>query len=520
MTVDDTVERILTASNADSFNQFPTGVRGLDEVLGGGIPEYSFNLIAGAPGTGKTTLSQQIMFALATPERPALHFTVVGEPALKMLRYQQRFTFYDKAKVGSSVHYVNLSDETLDQGIEAVLESIIREVDHISPGVVVVDSFRTLMRSVGSGTKASKKLQRFLERLAIHLTSWQATTFLVGEHTDSDGAENAVFTVADGILWLSQNIERNSAVRKLQAMKLRGQSPLPGLHTMRITRDGLQVFPRIMRRTPRAHGDRPSKRLSIGVPAVDAMLGGGIPAWDSLLVTGPAGSGKSALATHFVAAGLAADERAVVAVFEEHPEDFIGHAKTIRPDLEEMAAKGLLEVIYLRPLDLSVDEALLEIQAAVERTHAQRLVIDSLSGFELALAPTFRADFRESLYRMVGALTGSGVTVFMTAEVSESFTDLRFSADLISFLSDDVIFQRYVEMEGQMRKVMTVIKMRGSDHSKDLRLYDITTDGLVVGDTLYDYRGIVTGVARRHLSSESEDTGERAGPTDPPLQPA
>src|SRR3982074_95565 len=153
-------------------------------------------------------------------------------------------------------------------------------------------------------------------------------------------------------------------------------------------------------------------------------------------------------------------------------------------------------------------------QAGVERTHADRLIFQEVAGFELALAPTFRADFRESLYRMVGALTGSGGTVLMTAEVSESFTDLRFSADLISFLSDDAIFQRYVEMEGKMRKVMTVIKMRGSDHSKDRRLYDITADGRVVGDTLYDYRGIVTGVARRHLSSESEATGERAGPAD------
>lgn len=136
-------------------------------------------------------------------------------------------------------------------------------------------------------------MQRFLERLAIHLTSWQATTFLVGEHTDSDGAENAVFTVADGILWLYQSIERNSAVRKLQAMKMRGQAPLPGLHTLRITHDGLQVFPRIMRRAPRALGARPSKRLSIGVAAVDTMLGGAIPAWDSILVIGPAGSARA-----------------------------------------------------------------------------------------------------------------------------------------------------------------------------------------------------------------------------------
>src|SRR6266581_5648752 len=159
------------------------------------------------------------------------------------------------------------------------------------------------------------------------------------------------------------------------------------------------------------------------------------------------------------------------------------------PQLDTMARKGFLDVIYLRPLDLSVDEALLEIQAAVKRTNAQRLVIDSLSGFELALAPTFREDFRESLYRMVGALTGAGVTVFMTTEVAQSFTDLRFSADLISFLSDDLIVQRYVEMEGEVRKVMNVIKMRGSEHSKALRLYDVTKTGLVVGGALSDYRG-------------------------------
>jgi circadian clock protein KaiC len=280
-------------------------------------------------------------------------------------------------------------------------------------------------------------------------------------------------------------------------MKMRGQAPLPGLHTMRITGAGLHVFPRILRRTPEIR-TRPDTRLSTGVAALDAMLGGGIPAWDSLLVTGPAGSGKSALATQFIAAGLAAGEPAVIAVFEEHPKEFLAHAKSMGPDLQVMADKGLLEVIYLRPLDLSVDEALLEIQAAVVRTKAQRLVIDSLSGFELALAPTFRVDFRESLYRMVGALTGSGVTVFMTVEVAESFTDLRFSTDLISFLTDDLIFQRYVEIGGRMHKVMTVIKMRGSAHSKDLRLYDVTERGLEIGNTLYEYRGIITGVAQRH----------------------
>jgi circadian clock protein KaiC len=247
----------------------------------------------------------------------------------------------------------------------------------------------------------------------------------------------------------------------------------------------------------------------VGVPALDEMLGGGIPAWDSVLVAGPAGSGKSALATQFIAAGLKHGEPGLIAVFEERPKEYMARAKTFGRDLDDGVRDGRLDVIYLRPLDLSVDEALLEIQAAVRRLKAQRLVIDSLSGFELALAPTFRQDFRESLYRMVGALTGAGVTVFMTAEVGVSFTDLQFSPDLISFLTDDIIIQRYVEIGGALQKVIAVVKMRGSQHDKALRAYEVTQHGLELGEALADYTGIVTGVARR---TEDGRDGEAGAP--------
>jgi circadian clock protein KaiC len=170
--------------------------------------------------------------------------------------------------------------------------------------------------------------------------------------------------------------------------------------------------------------------------------------------------------------------------------------------------RGRLQVIYLRPLDLSVDEALLEIQDAVARSGARRLAIDSLSGFELALAPAFREDFRESLYRMVGTLTGAGVTVFMTVETAESFTDLSFSAHRISFLTDVIILQRYVELAGQLRKVMVVVKMRRGEHSKDLRLYEVGPTGIVVGDALRDYRGIITGVPEARGAREAPQARE------------
>ena len=138
-----------------AIRQLPTGVPGLDQILGGGLPEFSFNLIAGAPGSGKTTLAQQIMFALSGPDRPALYFTVVGEPPLKMLRYQQQFTFFDMARVNESVRYVNLSQEVVSGSLETLLGRIVQEVEATSPGVVIVDSFRTVAQAAGGHRTAT-----------------------------------------------------------------------------------------------------------------------------------------------------------------------------------------------------------------------------------------------------------------------------------------------------------------------------------------------------------------------------
>jgi circadian clock protein KaiC len=159
----------------------------------------------------------------------------------------------------------------------------------------------------------------------------------------------------------------------------------------------------------------------------------------------------------------------------------------------EMIKARKLDLIYLRPLDLSVDEALAAILESVERLGARRVVIDSLSGFEVALAPTFREDFRDSFYRLVGTLTATGVTVFMTSEVAETFTDVRFTSEKVSFITDEIIIQRYVEMEGELRRVMAVIKMRGSEHSHEFRLYEVAAKGVVVGGPLTEYDCIITG---------------------------
>ena len=478
---------------AVAIKQLPTGVPGLDMVLGGGLPEYSFNIIAGAPGCGKTTLAQQIAFSHAAPERPVLYFTVLGEPPLKMLRYQQQFGFFDFEKVDRSIRFLNLSDEVMDEGTGAVLERIVREVESASPSIVVVDSFRTVVRKMSSEPAGDIHLQSFVQTLALRLTSWEATTFLVGEYEPEEFRANPVFTVADGLFWLTQTAERHSVVRRFQVMKLRGQASIPGLHTFRISTAGIRVFPRTFGLEPRTPVERSARRISTGVPGLDEMLGGGLPAGDSALVAGPAGSGKTALCSQFIAEGVRQKEPGVIAVFEEHPTEYVSRAETLGVQMKEMVRQGKLKVLYLRPLDLSVDETLQALLESVEQVGAQRVVIDSLHGFELALAPPYREDFRESLYRLLAALTGRGVSVLSTVEVTDSFEELRFSPHQISFLTDDIILQRYVELEGQLRKVMVVVKTRRGGHSPDLRLYEVTPAGIVVGSTLRSYEGVLTG---------------------------
>lgn len=480
-----------------ALNKVLTGVPDLDAVLGGGLPEYSFNIIAGSPGTGKTTLAHQIMFVNATPEKPALYFTILGEPTLKMLRYQQQFDFFDPSKVDGSIRFINLSDTVLENDLGAVLERIKEEVQAASPGLVFVDSFRTLIRKAQSAPISEMELQGFVQRLALFLTSWQATTFLIGEYTEGEIRDNPVFTVADGLFWLLQSVERNSVVRKFQVMKLRGQESMPGLHTFRITQKGLQVFPRTYGLIGNEQTPPSNKRQSTGVAGLDEMMAGGIPHGDSVLVAGPSGSGKSALATQFLAEGIKQGEPGVIAIFEERPHNYVKRADQLGMGLDAGIAEGNLKVLYLRPLDLSVDEALRELLDAVREVGAQRVVIDSMTGFELALAPAFRQDFRESLYRMIVALTGAGVTVLTTVETVSSFTDLRFTPHAVSFLSDDIILQRYVEIEGQLRRIMLVVKMRGGNHSKDIREYRVTSSGLVVGERLTEYKGLISGLPER-----------------------
>jgi circadian clock protein KaiC len=294
-------------------------------------------------------------------------------------------------------------------------------------------------------------------------------------------------------------------VRKLDVIKMRGMATMPGLHTIRISGNGIQVFPRTTSRKfdPDFGREQLARgaRAEFGIPAFDEMLGGGLPAGDATLIAGPSGTGKTVLSTHFIAQGVRNGECGVLAVFEEHPDDYLVRSQDMGFDLRAMANEGKLKVLYLRPLDLSAEEILYQIQQAVLEIGAKRLVIDSLNGLELALAPAFRPDFNDSFNRLLGRLTGGGVSVLMTVEVAESFNDIKFSPHAISFLAQNIVFLRYVELDSELRRMLAVVKMRRSRHSHEMREYHVTGHGLNVLGPFRDDEGMLTGVAKTRVRS-------------------
>ncbi len=475
------------------LNLLQTGIPGLDVVLGGGLPELSFNILGGTPGSGKTTMAQQLMFSLANPGRRALFFTALGELPIKMLRYQQQFSFFDFDKIGDSVKFINLVPELEDGNLDKVLENIVDEVRTYAPSLVFIDSFRSVINAASDDSRGLSVLQQFVQRLALQMTGWNATTFLIGEYQMLEVKENPLFTIADGILWLSQDVNRNAMVRKIQVVKMRGQAQAPGLHTFRISGDGVEIFPRRLAPAVVPVAGEPTllPRLGTGVAELDAMLGGGLPAGYSMLLSGPSGSGKTRLAHAFLAEGVRVGEAGVIVTFERTAGQNPGRM------LAALERSGMVGIVGLRTLDLSFDETLYQIVDMIGRMQAKRVVFDSMSAFELALAPQFRDDFRESLYRMLNILAEQGVTVVLTSELEDRYQELHFSSYGNAFLADAIVMQRYVEVAGRLETIISVVKVRDSAHSRDLRLMRLTQDEIVIGSAPFEYTGILSGQPRK-----------------------
>ena len=449
-----------------------SGHEPLDTVLGGGLPENAISLIMGLPGTGKTIIAQQYVFRNARPDRPALYFSTVSEPLEKIVRFGQTLDFFDRSAVGSSVFYEDLGSTLSTSGLAGVSEQITGALRERQPGLIVIDSFKALHAFADTGSE----FRRFLHELAGRLSAFPASSLWVGEYEDAEAGSLAEFAVADAIMGLAAERVGQREIRFLSVRKLRGSTYLSGQHAYRLSSSGLHLFPRLADLRIDEAYQLADLRMSSGIPVFDELLANGYWPGASTLIAGPTGSGKTLMGLHFIFHGARHGEPGVIASLQEN-----------RTQLQRIAGgfgwsvtEPNVEVMYRSPVDIYIDEWVYELMQAVDRTGAQRVLVDSLADLRLAAPDEVR--FREFIYSMVQRFSRQGVGLMMTLEVPDLFRSERLSDGAVSHLSDNVVVLNYIYEQDSIKRAVSVIKSRASYHEPDVRAFVIGPDGIVLTD--------------------------------------
>jgi circadian clock protein KaiC len=464
-----------------------TGDRPFDDVLRGGFAAGSLVVIAGAPGTGKTILAQQICFANATADRKAIYFTTWSEPHDKLIRHLTPFSFFDRAALGDRVEFVHLTGLVHDRGtgLGAVAEEILRRSFASKPSVIVIDSSKALHDVVDPD-----EFRRSIYDLASKVAYSDATLVLVGEYTVGETRASPEFAVADAILQLENEAHGPIDRRWLRVLKLRGGDSAPGQHSFRLSKRGFEVFPRLETTLP-AVRTPVSGRAGFGIAGLDALVGGGIPCGDSVLLLGPTGVGKTLLALHFLRAGVEAGERCLHLSFQESPEQVRDKAAATGWDWDRRTDE-LLTVHHIPPVEVNLDEVGSLVRDEL-RGGVKRVVIDSLA--ELAFAAHDTDRLPGYVWALAGFIRAAGGTTIFTNELAA-----LGGADTVgglSFLFDDVLLLRYIEIASELRRALSVFKMRQSEHDHALSEFEIGPRGVVLGDRIQDASGVLGWSALR-----------------------
>jgi circadian clock protein KaiC len=315
---------------------------------------------------------------------------------------------------------------------------------------------------------------------------------LVGEYGRDELATLPEFAIADGILRLGSQREQLTSVRELEVLKLRGAAYASGQHFFDISASGVSVYPRVRAPAP-AEDAAVAGRDSTGVSGLDELLDGGMPHGSATVVQGGTGTGKTLLALHFVLAGLARGEKAVFLTMEETPAQLRTVCRSLGLDLAPFEADGRLVIHYTSPVELSTDRYLNEARTLVHEHGATRVVFDSLTAMAVGVPSEGR--FKELVYALAKHMRSLGASLFMTMEAEELLGSANLSGLGVSFIADNLIQLRYVEIEGRLDRAISVIKARGIRVNSELRAASIGPGGMkVVGDRFRDLRGVLTGL--------------------------
>lgn len=486
------------AGDLPAVSRMPTAVPGLDAVLGGGLPAGRTCMIAGAPGTGKTTLGNQLAFNHASAGGSVVFATLLSEAHDVMLQNLSDFRFFDRRLPGDRIRYLNLLSALEEGGLDSVTGTIRREIREAGANLLVVDGVAVIDDVANSPID----LRRFAQQLDAQAALLGCTTVLLSDPGPQEvrrlGAQ------LNGTILLQNERIASRNVRVLEVAKLRGGKHAGGVHEFAITDAGITVYPRL---ESLAGQHRPSEDagegLGTGVPALDAMLGGGLRPFSATMVLGTPGAGKTILGLSYLAEGARRGERGLIAAFHETPADIATTAAGVGLDLARHIDDGLVRVLWEPPLELSADAWAWRLLEAVEKHRPRRVFIDALTDVEQFIpsaqrVPTFVAALTNELRTL-------SATVLLSVEI-DAFTDEHLDSPVpaASATMDNGILMRHVELRSELRRLVSVLKARQAATDPAIREFTIDEHGLAIHETFAATSGLLTGRTSPMESAEAD----------------
>jgi circadian clock protein KaiC len=473
----------------------PTGISGFDAIAHGGVPKGRSTVVAGTPGSGKTLFAMQfLMSGIRDYSEPGVCVTFEERPE-DMMRNVDSFGWsVDRHVAEKRLAFVDCSPDTNDPreeiggyDLSALLARIENAVSTVKATRLAADAMVTLLTRF----RDSSIIRSELYRIHDGLRRMGVTSLITMERTDEEASVGRLGVeefVADNVLLLRNRLEQERRRRTIEILKFRGTNHRKGEHPFTIDpEDGVSVVPTsdIEPGAPRVH-----TRVSTGVAELDEMCGGGLFADSIILVTGATGTGKTLIATHFVDAAVTANERVLLVASEESRDQLVRNARSWGIDYEAAEKRGLLQIVARYPEGMGIEEHYLQLRKTIATFRPARVAIDSVSAFERVATPAL---FREFVVALTSYIKQEGITGLFTNTTSllgggSSVTDNHFST-----ITDTVILLRYVELYGEVRRGVAVLKVRGSAHQREIREYVIDSSGMHVQNPFRNVHGIITG---------------------------
>lgn len=464
-----------------------TGIIGLDEVLYGGFISERAYLVRGGPGCGKTTIGMHFLLADHSIGETSL-FITLGESEAQLRHIGSELNFDV-----NSIHFLDLSPSSdfftqvqsydifspADVERDPLTQKIVEEVERLKPQRVFIDSmtqFRYLANDPFIFRKQVSAFLRFLKEKKI--------TILFTTESSSEAPDEDLQFISDGII----HLDFSQQGRYLSLLKFRSSNFRPGYHSVRLTDCGMVVFPRLL--PENFQQSFPPETISSGIPDLDQLLQGGLERGNITIISGPSGVGKTTLGMQFMKEAAGRGERSLVCSFEEAPETLIRRCESVNIPVKAMIERGTLNLLSIEPLLYTPDEFANTVRQEVEKYSAQIVMIDSMAGYRLSFQQENLTNHLHSLCRY---LKNMGVATLLINEMEWITGDFRVTELGISYLADNIIFMRYLEIRGELRKAIGVLKKRLSDFEKTLREIEITRYGIKVGEPLTNLRGMLSG---------------------------